>query len=1032
MVMRDDAKLRRAEKKFQLDRFEERLAMSAQAVADPLVGEVRHDDCAAEVLQSATVDASSASSSRTVWALTSSHAADLSVQTPSVQTQAVAAASVSGGNANAGYGWSDIQYVRQTYGLTGAGQTVVMIDSGIAWDQQALGNGYGSGKKVVGGWDFAENDGNPYDDGPSGFHGTHTAGIVGASGGSYNGVASGVDLVSLRVIDDQGNSSLEWIEKALKYVHTNRNSFDNPITTVNMSLGVGLNLKSTPNWGILEDELAQLYADGIVVTVSAGNDFLTYNATGLDYPAVSSYVIPVGSANSNGQISNFSQRDTRVLLAPGENVVSTIPDARGNKNGIGDDWASATGTSMASPYVAGASALIREAMQRVGVTGINQDKILQVMRSTADSVYDAVTQTNYLRINLKRAIDTVMASSTSSGGGSSGGGGSTTTDDVGSTVGTARSFGNVATSTTFAGRIDSTSDLDYFSFTAGATGTATVNFNPNGFTSTWRIGNASSTTGSSFTINVVAGTTYTFAIGSTGGLGTYNLSIGLQATPSIVGTDLGTVSRTQTSTAAVSNGTWYSFTASDTGIVTAETLFDRGQGDVSFEVYNAAGQRIATSLGVASGSRFDFGAVAGQAFRIKLIGSHPSASLRITNLVTISGDTVTIRGTAGDDTVNLKTGNIVEATVNGTTYRINSAVRNRVVIDGRGGDDAINVIGTSDSETVTMSPQRLTFQNGTFLITASNFQRQTVDGGGGNDSATLFDSSGNDNLTGDFSSLTLAGSGFTNELDGFSTVDVRLNAGGTDTAVVSTGSRDSRLTYTTQQAQLVSGTSTLTIGSVENLQVIGGSGRNTANLQDSAGDDVLAASPTSTVLAGSGYSARVDGFEVVSVTATTGNDTATLNDSAGDDRLQSTPLRSVLAGTGFSISAGGFDSVAARFTSGNDIAGIVGSAGDDVYSWRDGYAKLQGVSFLVELYGDVETTATGGGGNDTASFIGLESLDSVLAEDDLFQLGRGSGASGATAYDFETILAVAKSGQRPTASVKATEYVFNRLGKWQQ
>lgn len=1028
--MRDDAKLRRAEKKFQLDRFEERLAMSAQPLADSLTSEVRHDDSAAVVLQSTTVDAKSANSSTTVWALTSTNAAHLSVV-----TQAVAAASVSGGNANTGYGWSDVQYVRQQYGLTGAGQTVVIIDSGIAYDQQALGNGYGSGKKVVGGWDFAENDGNPYDDGPSGFHGTHTAGIVGASGGSYNGVAAGADLVALRVIDDQGNSSLEWVEQALRYVHVNRNSFANPITTVNMSIGVGMNLKSVPNWGILEDELAQLYADGIVVTVSAGNDFLTYNAAGLDYPAVSSYVIPVGSVNSSGSVSNFSQRDTRVLLAPGENVVSTVPDYRGNKNGIGDDYASATGTSMSAPYVAGASALIREAMQRVGITGINQDKILQVMRSTADSVYDAVTQTSYLRINLKRAIDTVMASSTSGGGGSGSGGnggGSTTTDDVGSTVGTAQSFGSIATSKTFAGRIDAASDLDYFAFTAGTTGTATINLNPSGFTSTWRIGNGSPTTGSSFTMNVVAGTTYTFAIGSTGSLGTYNLSLNLQAAPSVVGTDLGTVTQTQTATAAVTNGTWYSFRASDTGIVTAEVVFDRSQGDVSFEVYNAAGQRIASSIAVAAGSRFDFGGATGQAFRIKLIGNNPSASLRITNLVTVSGDTVTIRGTNGDDAIGLQTGNILAVNVNGTIYGVNSAVRNRIVVDGRGGNDAINVVGTTDNETVTMSPQKLTFQNGTFLITANNFQRQTVDGGGGTDSATLFDSSGNDNLTGDFSGLTLSGSGFSNELDNFSNVDVRMNAGGTDAAAISIGARNAQLTYTTQQAQLVSGANTVTIASVENLQVTGGSGRSNATLQDSAGDDVLTASPTSTVLSGTGYTVRVDGFQSVLTTATTGNDTATLYDSTGDDRLQSTPLRSVLSGTGFTISAAGFDSVAAKFSGGQDVAGVVGSNGDDVYSWRDGYAKLQGISNLLELYGDVDSTVSGGGGNDTASFIGLESLDSILAADDQFQLGRGAGASGATAYDFETILAVAKSGQRPTATVKATQYVFNRLGKWQE
>src|SRR5687768_10301846 len=48
------------------------------------------------------------------------------------------------------------------YGLTGKGQTVVVIDSGIAYDHLALGSGFGSNYRVVGGWDFAENDANPY------------------------------------------------------------------------------------------------------------------------------------------------------------------------------------------------------------------------------------------------------------------------------------------------------------------------------------------------------------------------------------------------------------------------------------------------------------------------------------------------------------------------------------------------------------------------------------------------------------------------------------------------------------------------------------------------------------------------------------------------------------------------------------------------------------------------------------------------------------------------------------------------------
>ena len=64
----------------------------------------------------------------------------------------------------AAYYQTAIDQVRAQYGFTGAGQTVVTIDTGIAYDDAALGGGFGSGYRVVGGWDFAENDADPFDD----------------------------------------------------------------------------------------------------------------------------------------------------------------------------------------------------------------------------------------------------------------------------------------------------------------------------------------------------------------------------------------------------------------------------------------------------------------------------------------------------------------------------------------------------------------------------------------------------------------------------------------------------------------------------------------------------------------------------------------------------------------------------------------------------------------------------------------------------------------------------------------------------
>ena len=208
------------------EEFESRIVMSAQAVAS--------------VLPDADLQADT----------------DLNAVTPS--------AIVSSADTQANYisPTTAAAQLAQQYGLDGTGQTIAVIDTGIAFDHVALGGGFGEGQRVVGGYDFAEDDANPYDDGPTGFHGTSVAGIIGSTDLEYMGLAPGADLVALRVFDDAGRNELEWVEQALQWVHDNQFEFENPITTVNLSLG------TTPDESyqmILEDELAQLKEDGIFI-----------------------------------------------------------------------------------------------------------------------------------------------------------------------------------------------------------------------------------------------------------------------------------------------------------------------------------------------------------------------------------------------------------------------------------------------------------------------------------------------------------------------------------------------------------------------------------------------------------------------------------------------------------------------------------------------------------------------------------------------------------------------------------------------
>ncbi|WP_430453706.1 S8 family peptidase [Rhodopirellula europaea] len=296
--------------------------------------------------------------------------------------------------------------------LDGSGQTIAVIDSGIAYDHIALGGGYGPGYRVVGGYDFAENDDNPYDDAPAGYHGSHVAGILGGdgyldSGEAFQGLAPGADLVGLRVFDDAGNGNLQWIESALQWVIENHDTFENPITTVNMSLGTELtDANRFDAMAMLEDELQTLYENNIMVFAAAGNSYATMdhqNADALMYPASSQYVVGVGSVDPNNMLSDFSQREDGILTTGGQAVRSSVPEHVYGADGFANDYALLSGTSMASPQIAGASALVRQAMTDAGMSP-TVDSILARLNDTADQHTDPVTGIQYKTLNLEAAL----------------------------------------------------------------------------------------------------------------------------------------------------------------------------------------------------------------------------------------------------------------------------------------------------------------------------------------------------------------------------------------------------------------------------------------------------------------------------------------------------------------------------------------------------------------------------------------------------------------------------------------------------
>ncbi len=244
---------------------------------------------------------------------------------------------------------------------------VAIVDTGIDPHHVDL--------NVAGGYNCATSDSAAWSD-PNG-HGTHVAGIVGAldNGIGVVGVAPGVRLWAVRILDPAGNGLLSWYACGLNWIAAQRDPVDptRPMfEAVNMSVakpGSDDRNCGYTNSDILHRAICNLVSSGVTVVAAAGNN--SFNAARL-VPAAYSEVITVSAlADTDGRPgglgghacfswNSWDQDDTfadfsnygRVvdLIAPGKCILSTLP---GNRYGV------LSGTSMAAPLVTGAVALYK-------------------------------------------------------------------------------------------------------------------------------------------------------------------------------------------------------------------------------------------------------------------------------------------------------------------------------------------------------------------------------------------------------------------------------------------------------------------------------------------------------------------------------------------------------------------------------------------------------------------------------------------------------------------------------------------------
>lgn len=239
--------------------------------------------------------------------------------------------------------------VWSSLGSRGKGVTVAIIDTGIDYMHPALGSGFGPGFKVTGGWDFVNDDADPFDDAG---HGTHVAGIVAGQSETITGVAPEASLIAYKVLGANGSGSESNVIAAIERAadpNGDGNTSDH-VDVANLSLG-GSGNPDDPASVAIDNATAA----GVTFAIAAGNAGAFHRIAS---PGTARSAITVGASDLNDKITSFSSRGPNTknlaikpdVVAPGLAILSSYP---------GNRYVTLSGTSMATPHVAGAAALLK-------------------------------------------------------------------------------------------------------------------------------------------------------------------------------------------------------------------------------------------------------------------------------------------------------------------------------------------------------------------------------------------------------------------------------------------------------------------------------------------------------------------------------------------------------------------------------------------------------------------------------------------------------------------------------------------------
>jgi subtilisin len=270
-------------------------------------------------------------------------------------------------------------------GYTGQGVVVAVVDTGVDYNHADLKDNIWTNTKEipnngvdddgdgyiddVRGWNFVNNTNEVMDDNN---HGTHVSGTIAGenNGVGVTGIAYGAKIMPIKVLDNSGSGSYSAIANGIYY------AVNHGANVVNLSLGGDF-----PN-STLSSAIDYASKKGVVVVMAAGNNGYPF----VSYPAAyaNKSGIAVGAVDKNNNIADFSNQpgftQLAYVTAPGVDIYSTVP---------GDKYASYSGTSMATPHVAGVVALMLSANHN-----LTDEQVRQIITNSAANSTKTLTSTS--------------------------------------------------------------------------------------------------------------------------------------------------------------------------------------------------------------------------------------------------------------------------------------------------------------------------------------------------------------------------------------------------------------------------------------------------------------------------------------------------------------------------------------------------------------------------------------------------------------------------------------------------------------